>query len=91
MVTYPEVQAKAQAELDSVLGVGHLPSFGDETSLPYLMATYKEVMRWEVVAPFSIPHSSTEEDVYKGFTIPRGSLILPNTWSVFKCLYTTLV
>ena len=45
MVCYPEVQAKAQEEIDRVLGAGHLPNFADEPSLPYVAAVVKEVLR----------------------------------------------
>lgn len=45
MICYPEVQAKAQEEIDRVLGAGHLPNFADEPSLPYVAAVVKEVLR----------------------------------------------
>ena len=51
MVLYPEVQKRAQEELDSVLGHGHLPQFGDEDSLPYLKAILHEVVRWNPALP----------------------------------------
>ncbi|KZP06779.1 cytochrome P450 [Athelia psychrophila] len=84
MVLYPEAQAKARAEIDSVLGEGQLPTFADESSLPYLSAVVSEVLRWEVVAPFAIPHLSTEEDNYNSYTIPKGTLVIPNTWAVLN-------
>lgn len=43
MIKYPDVQAKAQAELDSVLGKSQLPTYADEDSLPYITAVMKEV------------------------------------------------
>jgi hypothetical protein len=42
MVCYPEVQKKAQTELDNVLN-GRLPEHSDISSLPYLSALVKEV------------------------------------------------
>ena len=42
MVCYPEVQAKARAELDAVVGPNRLPSFEDRDSLPYITAIAKE-------------------------------------------------
>ena len=45
MVCYPEVQKKAQAELDRVLN-GRLPEHSDIFSLPYLSALVKEVYRY---------------------------------------------
>lgn len=80
MIKYPEVQAKAQRELDRVLGFGQLPTFGDEASLPYLSAIVKEVLRWEIVAPMGVPHQSTEDDEYRGYHIPAGTLVIPMSW-----------
>lgn len=51
MVLHPAVQAKAQAELDSVIGSGRLPDYNDRPSLPYIDAIVKEVLRWNPVAP----------------------------------------
>lgn len=53
MVMYPEVQKKAQAELDSVIGPHRLPEFGDRPSLHYVNAMIKELMRWSLVVPLS--------------------------------------
>jgi cytochrome P450 len=48
MVCYPEVQKKAQAELDGVLN-GRLPEHSDFPSLPYLSALVKEIYRYAAV------------------------------------------
>lgn len=58
MVMHPEVQAKAQEELDNVLGEGALPDFQDEDSLPYISAVVKEVIRWQTVFPIGKKDSS---------------------------------
>lgn len=79
MTLYPEVQRKAQSELDRVLG-GRLPRVADRRLLPYVDAVVKEVYRWHPVAPMGIPHMSTEDDEFNGLFIPKGSLILPNIW-----------
>ena len=52
MLKFPEAQAKAQEELDRVVGTDRLPTFDDEPKLPYLGALVKEVFRWQQVAPF---------------------------------------
>lgn len=36
MAMFPEVQKKAQEELDRVIGPGRLPDYGDINSLPYV-------------------------------------------------------
>lgn len=45
MVCYPEVQLKAQAEIDQVLGGDQLPVLEDYSSLPYLNALIKEASK----------------------------------------------
>jgi len=51
LVTHPEVLKKAQAEIDAIVGLGHLPDFGDFDSLPYITAIAKETLRWRDVVP----------------------------------------
>ena len=51
MALYPEVQKKAQAEIDDVVGPNRLPDFNDRPSLPYINAVVKESSRWNLVAP----------------------------------------
>ena len=48
---YPEVQRKAQEELDAVVGRGRLPTFDDLESLVYIQAIVKEILRWHPVGP----------------------------------------
>ncbi|KAF8879274.1 cytochrome P450 [Infundibulicybe gibba] len=82
MAMYPEVQKKAQAEIDSVTGGARLPCFDDRDSLPYVNAIIKEVLRWQVVAPLAATHASTEEDVYEGYRIPKDSIVIGNAWAI---------
>ena len=51
MVLYPEVQAKAQAEIDKVIGRDRLPQVSDRASLPYVEAVMMETLRWHPVVP----------------------------------------
>jgi cytochrome P450 len=43
---YPEIQKKAQAEIDAVCGTDRAPLFSDFDSLPYINCIVKEGMRW---------------------------------------------
>jgi cytochrome P450 len=54
MVLYPEVQAKAQAEIDRVVGKNRLPDFDDRSALPYLDAVLRETLRWHPVFPMGL-------------------------------------
>lgn len=51
MAVYPEVQALAQAEIDSVVGHGWLPRFEDRAAMPYCNALVKEIYRFFTVSP----------------------------------------
>ena len=76
----PEVQRKAQAELDRVVSADRLPDYGDLDKLPYIKAIVMETMRKTPVAPLSVPHSVKEDDEYEGWIVPKGSVVVANIW-----------
>ena len=78
MVAFPETQRRAQAELDAVIGRSRIPTFPDLSSLPYLRAMVKEVLRWRSSLPVGIPHRSLEDDWYEGMFIPKGTTCIVN-------------
>ncbi|EPS45068.1 hypothetical protein H072_1058 [Dactylellina haptotyla CBS 200.50] len=80
MSLFPEVQRKAQEEIDRVIGADamRLPGFEDRDNLPYIEAVLKEALRWFPIAPLGLPHSTDEEDVFHGYRIPKGSIIMPS-------------
>jgi len=80
MIAHPDYQRRAQAELDAVVGRSRVPTFSDISGLPYIQAMVKEVLRWRPPLPFSLPHSTTEDDWYDGMFIPKGTTCLPNLW-----------
>ncbi|KAH9028791.1 cytochrome P450 [Lactarius hengduanensis] len=80
MVTYPDVQRRAQAELDAVVGRTRIPTFSDFQRLPYIRAMVKEMLRWRPMARLGFPHCSTEDDWYDGMFIPKGTMVIANVW-----------
>ncbi len=46
MALFPDIQSKAQEEMDRVVGNDRLPVLGDRDSLPYLSALQSEIYRW---------------------------------------------
>ncbi|KAL4890032.1 cytochrome P450 [Aspergillus ambiguus] len=83
IVTTPVVLEMAQAELDSVIGFDRLPTFEDIHDLPYMQAFCKEVLRWRPVAVLGgTPHACSEDDHYRGHYIPKGTVILGNSWAI---------
>jgi Cytochrome P450 len=82
LLLYPDVQKRAQAEIDQVIGRGRLPGLNDRPSLPYIDGLCKELLRWRLVLPLGVAHATMEDDVYNGYFIPKGTTVLPNTWCV---------
>ncbi|KZT64716.1 cytochrome P450 [Daedalea quercina L-15889] len=82
LALYPEVQRKAQAELDALLGSTRLPKCSDRDKLPYVSGLVKEVHRWIPVFPLAIPHKVMQDDMYKGYHIPKGATVVANSWAV---------
>lgn len=87
MTLHPEVQRKAQEEIDRVIGKARLPTYdecvstlmalrnppfltirrhGSRPNLPYIDGLLKEVYRYEMVAPLSLPRLLGQDEVYNG-------------------------
>lgn len=79
MVTHPEIQKAAQKEVDAVIGTQRLATIDDRDALPYIGCLIKELFRFNAVAHL-VPHSLDEDDVYKGYLIPKGSWVIANIW-----------
>ena len=47
----PEIQKRAQEELDTVIGKERLPTLDDRPRLPFVNAVCKEVTRWRPAGP----------------------------------------
>ncbi|KAJ3563538.1 hypothetical protein NP233_g8881 [Leucocoprinus birnbaumii] len=82
MTLHPEIQEKARREVDTVVGHDRFPQFSDKASMPYLAAVLKEVIRWAPIVPAGMPHCTTADDIYRGYFIPKGSIIINNTWAM---------
>ena len=79
MARHPEIQRKAQEEIDRVVGTDRLPTIEDRESLPYLNLVIAEVLRYNPIAPI-VPHSLDEDDIYEGHLIPKGAWVMVNMW-----------
>ncbi|CAE6359931.1 unnamed protein product [Rhizoctonia solani] len=81
MAMHLDIQTKAQAEIDSVIGT-RLPELADQGSLKYVQCIVKEVLRWRLIKPLAAPHACIQDDTYKGYHIPKGALVVGNTWAI---------
>jgi cytochrome P450 len=60
MTKWPEIQKKAQKQIDEVVGEDRTPVWEDYDKLPYVAAIVKEAMRWRPVVPLGFPHALSE-------------------------------
>jgi hypothetical protein len=68
MLNFPEIQLKAQEEVDRVVGRSRLPYFADEADMPYLSAVVKEVFRFvDELLSWCLIIADLRHSVSKGF------------------------
>lgn len=84
LIRNPDVQRKAQEELDNVVGYERVVTEGDFRDLPYLQAVAKEALRLHPPTPLMLPHKATEDVKVGGFDIPKGSTVHVNAFAIAR-------
>ncbi|KAF5688731.1 cytochrome 98A9, partial [Fusarium globosum] len=84
MVLHPEIQKKAQEEIDREIPSNHIPDGSDVTRLPYVMAIIKEVQRWRPLGGIGIPHQLSEDIWLGDKLLPNKSTVLLNVWALHQ-------
>ena len=84
LVHNPEVQKRAQNELDNVVGRSRLPSLEDLTQLPYIEALMSEIQRCGNVGPFALRHAVSKDIEVDGFLYTKNSRIIPNLSAILS-------
>ncbi|KVH99283.1 cytochrome P450 78A5-like [Cynara cardunculus var. scolymus] len=83
MVLHPDIQAKAQAEIESVVGSGRPVLDTDLPSLPYLHAIVKETLRVHPPGPLLSWARLAIHDTQVGpHLVPAGTTAMVNMWSI---------
>ncbi|KAF8835283.1 cytochrome P450 [Paxillus ammoniavirescens] len=83
LVAHPEVQAKAQKEVDDVVGHDRPPTWSDMECMPYLRALLEEVNRFRPVGPLALPHAMSQDEWVDGLFFPKGAALFINLWAIF--------
>ncbi|EJU00760.1 cytochrome P450 [Dacryopinax primogenitus] len=61
-----------------------IPAFEDLEHLPQVEAIVKEILRWRPPTPTGVAHVAEEDIIYNNYLIPKGAVIIPNTWSICR-------
>ncbi|XP_072013000.1 cytochrome P450 2U1-like [Amphiura filiformis] len=81
MATYPDVQHKAQCDIDKGIGKDVIPSDSDRFKLPFIEAILWETARIQTIVPF-VPHTASRDSTIQGYHIAKGSMVTSNVWGV---------
>ncbi|KAI5120525.1 hypothetical protein M0805_004533 [Coniferiporia weirii] len=82
MALYPDVQRRAQAEVDEKIGRGNVAEFDRLDNIPYVSAVLKEMLRYAPVGPLALPHKVIQNDEYSGFRISKDTAVIANVWAI---------
>lgn len=84
MMNKPEIMAKVQQELLTVVGKDNIVEESHISKLPYLYAVMKEVLRLHPTLPLLVPHCPSETTVIGGYTVPQGARVFINAWAIHR-------
>lgn len=83
MVLHPDVQVRAHAELDRVVGQFRQVEESDVARLPYVQAIVKEALRLHPPGPLlSWARLATHDVDVAGFHVPAGTTAMVNMWAI---------
>uniref|UniRef100_A0A3B4AJN9 Cytochrome P450, family 2, subfamily X, polypeptide 9 n=1 Tax=Periophthalmus magnuspinnatus TaxID=409849 RepID=A0A3B4AJN9_9GOBI len=84
LMTNPDIQERCQAEIDRVLEGKDKACFEDRHNMPYVQAVIHEMQRIANTVPLSVFHNTTKDTEVMGYTIPKGTMVIPNLSSVLS-------
>lgn len=82
MAKYPHIQSKVQEEIDDVIGPMRTPSTDHRVKMTYTNAVILEIQRFLDIVPMALPHSMTRDTEFHGYSIPKGTTVIPILTSV---------
>ena len=78
----PDIQERVHAEIDNVIGCDVKPTMHHRLQLPYTEAFILETQRLGDLVPLGVPHAVTEDVYFRGYFIPKRTMVMPNMYGV---------
>ncbi|XP_010508143.1 PREDICTED: cytochrome P450 76C2 [Camelina sativa] len=78
----PETMAKAQSEIDRVIGQKGVVEESDISELPYLQAVVKETFRLHPAVPLLVPRKAESDVEVLGYLVAKDTQVLVNVWAM---------
>jgi cytochrome P450 len=79
-----DVQQKVYEELRAVIGGSPYPEMSHLNECAYTRAVISEALRYGVTAPNTLPHLASADILIDGYTIPKGSILFLNIYSLCR-------
>ncbi|XP_076679748.1 putative cytochrome P450 303a1 isoform X2 [Andrena cerasifolii] len=78
LILYPNVQKKAQEEIDRVVGRDRPPTLEDRTNMTYMNAIVLESLRMFMGRTLNVPHRALRDTSILGYKIPKDTMLIVN-------------
>ncbi|XP_053362079.1 cytochrome P450 2F2-like [Clarias gariepinus] len=83
LMVHPDIQKRCQNEIDQVMEGKSQATFEDRNNIPYTQAVIHECQRVANTVPSAL-HCTTRDTELMNYTIPKGTMIIPNLSSVLS-------
>ncbi|XP_069830374.1 uncharacterized protein [Dendropsophus ebraccatus] len=83
MMKYLEIQKNVQNEIEKIIGSA-VPLIKHRKEMPYTDAVIHEIQRFANILPSNIPRATTQDVVFRGYFLPKGTHIIPLLTSVLR-------
>uniref|UniRef100_A0A0D3C6F1 Uncharacterized protein n=1 Tax=Brassica oleracea var. oleracea TaxID=109376 RepID=A0A0D3C6F1_BRAOL len=82
LLANPITMAKAQAEIERMIGQDGLVQEPNISEFPYLQAVLKETLRLHPPVPLLLPRKAETDVEIFGYIVPKNAQVLVNVWAI---------